>query len=258
MCFADMVHAVGSLRLVITGGEPLGLGLVTRWAQFCDAELLDAYGNTEVGFLYVCNRPGAVRQGSVGRPLAGVEVQVVDGTGQPVGAGQLGRLRVRGPMVIAGYRGAPEATRQHFSNGWFVTSDMVSRDADGYYYVHGRSDHFIKLGCGDWVNPHELEKTLLEHASVDECAVIGTPGEAGLTVLKAVIIANAASIRTQDAHTHALAAELAQQVRSRWPGEPFKHLSVVEFARALPKTAAGKLDRSKLSPQSMTEFSFKC
>jgi acetyl-CoA synthetase len=94
---------------------------------------------------------------------------------------------------------------------------------------------------------------LLEHAAVNECAVIGTPDDAGLTVLKAVVVANTRSARTQ-----ALATELGQLVRSRWPDEHFKHIASIEFAGALPKTAAGKLDRSKLSPQSMTEFSYKC
>ena len=253
MSLPDLTRALCSLRLVITGGEPLGAGLVSRWARFCGAELLDAYGNTEVGFLYISNRPGDVRHGSIGRPVAGLEVQVIDEMDRPVRVDQLGKLRVRGPMVIPGYRGAPEATRQHFNDGWFLTSDIFSRDADGYFYIHGRSDHFIKLGCGDWVNPNELEMVLLEHAAVDECAVIGTPDDAGLTVLKAIVVAN-----TPGAHTQALAAELGQLIRTRWPGEHFKHIGSIEFAVELPKTAAGKLDRSKLSPQSMTEFSYRC
>jgi acyl-coenzyme A synthetase/AMP-(fatty) acid ligase len=130
---------------------------------------------------------------------------------------------------------------------------MFSFDHDGYYYIHGRSDHLIKLGCGDWVNPNELEMVLLEHASVNDCAIIGAPDEAGLTILKAWIVVNTASDRSQ-----ALAVELSNMIRDRWPMEDYKRIGVVEFTAALPKTAAGKLDRSKLSPQSMTEFSYKC
>lgn len=242
-----------SLRLILTGGEPLGASLAGRWAKICAAGLLDAYGNTEVGFLYIVNRPGAVRPGSIGRPIAGLEVQVVDEMLRLLPVGELGRLRVRGPSVICGYRGEPEATELHFYDGWFQTSDIASCDADGYFYIHGRADHFIKLGCGDWVNPSEVEMTLLRHFEVNECAIVGAPDDSGLTVLKAVVVTEAPVGRLDS-----LAAELGQMVRSRWPGEAFKHLALIEFAQVLPKTPAGKLDRSKLSPQSMSEFSYKC
>lgn len=250
---AEPRRQLRSLRLAVTGGEPLGAGLQRRWAELCGVELLDSYGSTEVGFLYVTNRPGEVRERSVGRPIAGLEVELVDELGREVASGELGKLRVRGPSVIACYRGMPEASRQSFDQGWFVTSDVFSRDADGYLYVHGRADHFIKLGCGDWVNPVEIEMALLEHPEVDECAVTGTPDPLGLTVLKAMVVANAPSQRRE-----ALAADLARLIKRRWPGERFKHLDHVEFARALPMTPAGKLDRAKLKPQSMTEFSYRC
>jgi acyl-coenzyme A synthetase/AMP-(fatty) acid ligase len=249
----DSRRKLRSVRLTVTGGEPLGTGLQRRWAESSDAELLDSYGNTEVGFLYVTNRPGDIREHSVGRPIAGIDVELRDELGRPVGPGRLGRLRVRGPSVIAAYRGQPEASKPTFDQGWFVTSDVFSRDEYGYLYVHGRADHFIKLGCGDWVNPVEVEKVLLEHGGIDECAVTGTPDAAGLTILKAVVVASAGSL---DRET--LAADLGLLVRSKWPGEPFKHLDHIEFVPALPKTPAGKLDRASLQPQSMTEFSYRC
>jgi benzoate-CoA ligase len=249
----QLAHILRSLRLVVTGGEPLGESLASRWAEVCTADLLDAYGNTEVGFLYITNRPGATRPGSIGQPIAGVEIQIIDEAATTVMSGELGKLSVRGPSVISGYRGTSESTRRHFKDGWFQTSDIASCDAEGYFYLHGRSDHFIKLGCGDWVNPNELEMLLLRHAAVNECAVIGAPDEAGLTVLKAVVVTCTAVARSE-----ALASELSQLVRGQWPGETFRHIATIEFVDALPKTAAGKLDRSKLSPQSMTEFSYKC
>lgn len=250
---SKLANRLRSLRLVITGGEPLGSALADRWAYFSEAELLDSYGSTEVGFLYISNRPGQARRGSVGKPVAGLEIEVIDENKKPVQVGQTGKLRVRGPMVISGYWNDPVRTEQSFQNDWFTTSDIFSLDHDGFYYIHGRSDHLIKLGCGDWVNPNELEMVLLEHASVTECAVVGAPDDAGLTVLKALIVVDAASDRSQ-----ALAAELANLIRDRWPMDDYKRIGVVEFTAALPKTAAGKLDRSKLSPQSMTEFSYKC
>lgn len=250
---AESSDKLRSLRLVITGGEPLGSALANRWSYFSEAELLDSYGSTEVGFLYISNRPGRARRGSVGQPVAGLEIEIVDESRKPVGVGETGKLRVRGPMVVSGYWNEPARTEQSFQDGWFVTSDMFSFDPDGYYYIHGRSDHLIKLGCGDWVNPSELEMVLLEHASVNECAIVGAPDDAGLTVLKAFVVVGEVGERSQ-----ALAAELSSLIRDRWPMEDFKRIGVVEFTSALPKTAAGKLDRSKLSPQSMTEFSYKC
>jgi acyl-coenzyme A synthetase/AMP-(fatty) acid ligase len=240
-----------TLRLVITGGEPLGSALADRWRQFSSAELLDSYGSTEVGYLYISNRPGHTTSGSVGKPVPGMEIEVIDENSEPVKVGQTGKLRVRGPMVISGYWNDPVRTEQSFHDGWFTTSDMFSFDQDGHYYIHGRSDYLIKLGCGDWVNPNELEMVLLEHASVNECAIVGAPDDAGLTVLKAFVVA--AGDRNQS-----LASELSNLIRDRWPLEDYKRIGVVEFTDALPKTAAGKLDRLKLSPQSMTEFSYKC
>jgi acyl-coenzyme A synthetase/AMP-(fatty) acid ligase len=241
-----------SLRQIMTGGEPLGSGLVERWSRFSDVELLDSYGSTEVGFLFISNRRGRARRGSVGQPVEGVDVEIIDERGEPAKAGRIGTLRVRGPMVIPGYWNDSVRSEPSFRDGWFITNDMFSIDEDGYYSIHGRADHLIKLGCGDWVNPTELEKVILEHDAVDECAVIGAPDEAGLLVLKAVVVTGTG------APGRALATELSDLVGRRWPLQPFKRLGVIEFATGLPKTAAGKLDRSKLSPASMTEFSYRC
>ena len=182
---------VRTLRLVVTGGEPLSSALSDRWAQFSQAELLDSYGSTEVGFLYASNRPGQGRRGSVGKPIDGIETEVIDESGKAVQEGQIGKLRVRGPMIINGYWNDRLRSEQCFKDGWFITSDMFSFDPDGYYYIHGRSDHLIKLGCGDWVNPNELEIVLMEHPSVRECAVVGASDERGLTVLKAFVVVDA-------------------------------------------------------------------
>jgi acyl-coenzyme A synthetase/AMP-(fatty) acid ligase len=249
----DVSGALESVRSVITGGEPLADTIVDRWRRICGVELLDSYGNTEVGFLYITNRPREVRQGSVGRPIEGVDVEVTDNAGNTVPPGQVGKLRVRGPMVIGGYWNDPARTLESFQDGWFVTSDMFSIDADGYYYIHGRSDHLIKLGCGDWVNPVELERALLANPAVRECAVTGAPDDRGLTVLQAFIVPSQRAPAGE-----ALAAELSGMIRDRWPLEQYKRIGIVEFLATLPKTAAGKLDRAGLGPQSMTEFSYKC
>lgn len=249
----ELVARLRTLRLVITGGEPLADALLNRWAGFSQVELLDSYGNTEVGFLYISNRPGEARRGSVGRPVDGLHVEVIDEEERTMPSGRVGKLRVRGPMVIHGYCNDALHTAQSFRNGWFVTSDMFSVDQDGYYYIHGRSDHLIKLGCGDWVNPNELEKVLLEHPSVRECAIVGVPDNRGLTELKAYVVVGASGPKDQ-----ALARELGDMVRHRWPMQEYKRVGTVEFISVLPKTTAGKLDRAKLSPQSMTEFSYKC
>jgi len=250
---SDLADRLRSLRLVVTGGEPLAGALVDRWSRFSHVELLDSYGSTEVGFLYISNRPGDSRRGSVGRPIDGLQVEVVDGSGGVVQSGQIGKLKVRGPMIIDGYWNDPVRTLQSFHNRWFVTSDLFSLDGDGYYYIHGRSDHLIKLGCGDWVNPIELETVLLEHPSVRECAIVGAPDDHGLTVLRAIIIVDVVGLAGQE-----LAVELATMVRERWPAQKYKRIEIVEFPETLPKTPAGKLDRSKLQPRSMTEFSYKC
>ncbi len=248
-----LVSRLRSLRLTITGGEPLATSLAERWQRHSNVELLDSYGNTEVGFLYISNRPGDVRRTSVGKPIQGLLVEVVDETGVFVQPGQIGKLRVQGPSLIDGYWNDPARTQQAFQDGWFVTSDLFSLDQDGYYYIHGRSDHLIKLGCGDWVNPNELELVLLEHPRLRECAIVGAPDARGLTVLKALAVVDAAADAGQP-----LASELGAMIERRWPLQEYKRINSVEYAAALPKTTAGKLDRAKLQPQSMTEFSYRC
>lgn len=250
---SDVRTSISHLRLAVTGGEPLAASLCARWRSVSQVELLDSYGSTEVGFLFMSNRPGDTKVHSVGRPVAGVQVQVLDAAGNPVEPEEFGTLRVRGPMVIDGYWNDPVRSEQSFQNGWFVTSDIFSIDDDGYYYIHGRSDHLIKLGCGDWVNPAELEMVLLEHPSVRECAIAGSGDSRGLTVLRASVVSDVAPPETEP-----LAAELADMICRRWPTQDYKRLDSIAFVAHLPKTSAGKLDRAKLAPQSMTEFSYKC
>src|SRR5262245_65767491 len=114
---------------------------------------------------------------------------------------------------------------------------MFSTDHDGRWHIHGRSDHLIKLGCGDWVNPTELEMVLLEHPLVHECAVVGAPNNNGLTALKAVVV-----LERFGAAGRPVAIELSDTIRDRWPMQAYKRIAVVEFAESLPKTTAGKLD----------------
>lgn len=246
-------QALRSLRLVITGGEPLATSLIERWARFSAVELLDSYGSTELGFLYISNRVGMAQKGSVGRAVEGVHIEIVDDDMKRVEAGRIGKLRVRGPMMIDGYWNDPVRSSQSFKDGWFVTSDLFSVNDDGFYCIHGRSDHMIKLGCGDWVNPVELEGALLEHPRVRECAVVGAANMEGLTLLKAFVVIDGPAAPDQ-----ALAADIARSVRDRWPLQEFKRIARVQFTQALPKTTAGKLDRARLKSQSMTEFSYKC
>jgi acyl-coenzyme A synthetase/AMP-(fatty) acid ligase len=215
--------------------------------------LLDSYGNTEVGFLYIANRSGDGRRGSVGRPIDGIQIQITNARGELVSPGEIGKLRVRGPSVIERYWNDPQRTQDAFQEGWFVTSDIFSVDGDGFYFMHGRADHMIKLGCGDWVNPIELEAVLLEHHSVRECAIIGAQDSQGLTMLKALVV-----VHDRESIGRGMASELSELIRGRWPRQEYKHVGIVEFTNLLPKTTAGKLDRSKLRSQSMTEFSYKC
>jgi acyl-coenzyme A synthetase/AMP-(fatty) acid ligase len=246
-------QALNSLRVVISGGEPLAPIVLDRWAQAFQAELLDSYGSTELGFLYISNRLGTSRKGSVGQAVEGMQIEVVDDQMNRVPPNRIGRLRVRGPMMIDGYWNDSERSRQSFKDGWFVTSDLFSVDDDGFFYIHGRADHMVKLGCGDWVNPVELETVLLEHPRVSESAVTGASGAGGLTALKAFVVAKGPPIPDEY-----LARDIARLVRDRWPRQEFKHIAAVQFVSSLPKTTAGKLDRAKLGPQSMTEFSYKC
>src|SRR5437667_371762 len=223
------------LRLATSAGEPLPVELYHRWKRTFGVELLDGLGTAEMWHIFISNRPGQVRPGTLGTVVPGFEVKVCDDVGRELPAGEVGALWVRGESRAIGYWQQMDKTKQGFRGEWYVSGDMVRRDADGYFTYCGRADDLLKVS-GKWLAPQEVENCLLQHPAVKEVAVVGVVGEHGLVKPHAFVV-------VKEPH-QGLAEELQAFVRERL--EPYKYPREVIFLDALPRTHLGKVDRARL------------
>ncbi|HEU4724139.1 MAG TPA: AMP-binding protein, partial [Candidatus Eisenbacteria bacterium] len=224
-----------SLRLATSAGEALPVELYDRWKATFGAELLDGLGTAEMWHIFISNRPGDVKPGTLGRVVPGFEIKACDEEGRELPAGETGWLWVRGGARAIAYWQHQEKTEQSFRGEWYVSGDLVAIDAEGYVTYHGRGDELLKVG-GKWLAPQEVEGCLLLHPSVAEAAVVGVTDGNGLMKPVAHVVARAAS--------PALAEELKSFVRERLA--PYKHPREIHFVDSLPRTHLGKVDRGKL------------
>jgi len=216
---------VSRLRLCLTGGAAMPVDLLERVERELGCEVLEGYGLTEA-YRVAMNRPGRRRPGSIGLPLPGVEVRIVDPDGE---------LWIRGPNVMRGYWRNPEATARVIRDGWLRTRDVAYVDDDGYLFVVGRVDDVITRG-GYKVHPAEVERTLREHPSVADAAVVAVPDERlGSEVGAAVIPAAGHEVD---------ADELAAYVRARIA--PYKYPRVIWSVQDLPRGVTGKVLRRQI------------
>ena len=238
----DLPESLGSLRLCVSAGEALAPALYERWLERFGVEIIDMLGTTEMLYSFISNRPGAVRPGSSGVAVPGVELRIVDEAGADVSGGDVGTLLVKGASAARMYHNRPEQTaRTMLPGGWLRTGDSYRQDEDGFYYYMGRGDDLIKVS-GQFVSPIEVEATLIAHPRVVEAAVVGQADEYGLLKPKAYVVLNGA------AGSDAVATELQAFVRSRIA--PHKYPRWIEFVDALPKTATGKIQRFLLRKES--------
>ena len=210
-----------------------------RFTAHFGCHIIDGIGSTEMLHIYLSNRPGDVRYGTTGKPVAGYEVQLRDdGGGAIADANVIGDLYIQGPSAALMYWGNRSKSRETFQGAWTRSGDKYYRDDDGYYVYAGRSDDMLRVS-GQYVSPFEVESTLMEHPAVLEAAVIGVPDQDGLTRAKAYVV-----LKSRDAIPSGLADELKAFVKSRLA--PVKYPREIEFVNELPKTATGKIQRFKL------------
>jgi len=226
------------LRACVSAGEALPETVLHGWRQAVGVDILDAIGSTEMLHMFMSNRPGDIRAGTSGKPLAGYDVRILDEDGHPVADGDTGDLYVSGPSSATGYWNQRSKSATTFRGRWVSTGDKYYRDEDGYYVYCGRSDDLIKVG-GIYVSPIQVENTLLAHPLVNEVAVVGAPDDDQLLKPKAfVVLADGVEPSTL------LAAELINFVCGQLSA--YKRPRWVEFISELPKTATGKIQRYKL------------
>lgn len=229
----------GSLRELVGAGEPLNPEVITHVQREWGLTIRDGYGQTETT-AQIGNTPGSeVHFGSMGRPLPGVPVVLIDpATGEAADEGEVCLDLSQDPRnLMAGYRADPERTAAAMADGYYHTGDIASRDADGYLTYVGRTDDVFK-SSGYKISPFELESALIEHPAVAEAAVVPAPDETRLTVPKAYI-ALAAGWEAN--------AETALAILEHAKGAlaPYLRVRRVEFAE-LPKTISGKIRRAEL------------
>jgi acyl-CoA synthetase (AMP-forming)/AMP-acid ligase II len=175
------------------------------------------------------------KMGSVGRPALGVEARIVDEAGADVPRGEVGEIVYRGPTVMLGYHGKPEATAEAFAGGWFHSGDLVREDAEGFIYVVDRLKDMLISG-GENVYPAEVERALVEHPAVAEVAVVGVPHPRWVETPLAVVVAEPGVEVAED--------ELIDHCRARLAG--YKKPAAVVFVEDLPRNAAGKVLKRQL------------
>ncbi len=228
---------LSSLRATISAGEALPEELYRRWVDTFHSEILDGIGSAELFHIYISNRFGAVRPGSLGTLVPGYQARVVDDEGNDVPEGELGTLWVKGDSAALCYWGAHEKSKETLRGDWVVSSDKFRKDAEGFFYYGGRADDLLKVG-GIFVAPTEVENVLMDHPSVLECVVVGYQDEAQLTKAKAVVV-----VKPDAAHTagEALARELIDLARTRLVH--YKVPRKIEFVESLPRNDRGKIAR---------------
>ncbi len=236
---ADLAGGPGRLRQLLSAGEPLNPEVMDQVRAAWGLTVRDGYGQTELP-LAVGNVPGmAVKPGSMGLPLPGVPIVLVDPlTGQPAEEGEICVDLARRPIsLMTGYQGDPELNAEAMADGYYHTGDIARRDQDGYIFYVGRTDDVFK--ASDYkISPFELESVLVEHPAVAEAAVVPAPDELRLAVPKAYIAL---------APGHQPNRETALQIlrHARQKLAPYQRIRRIEFYE-LPKTISGKIRRVEL------------
>jgi len=229
---------VSSLRFVAMMGTSVPLSLMQQFKRvFPSVAVVQGYGLTETSpFITLLPiEQHMQKMGSIGLAVPHAEIRIIDESGKEVPEGEAGELIVRGPMLMKGYHGNAQATRERIKNGWLYTGDICRKDADGFYYHLGRKDDMIIVG-GLNVYPEEVEQVLTAHPGVKEVGVVGMPDSDRGQVIKAVLVVKPGSSLTKKEVT----AYCNQRLAS------FKVPRVIEFAEELPKSSTGKVARRLL------------
>ena len=241
-------YDLSSLRHSLSAGEPLNPEAIRMWKDITGTMVHDGYGQTETVNI-VANVPGIeIRPGSMGKPVPGMDVQIVDDDGKICDDGDIGHIALRvGDVQPLGlfdgyYEGENNLNRDSFQHGWYYTGDTATRDADGYIWFVGRSDDIIS-SAGYRISPFEVESVLLEHPAVVESAVVAKPDDLRGEIVEAHIVL-AEGYEPNDA-LKTLIQDYVKETTA-----PYKYPREIVFRESLPKTISGKIRRVELREES--------
>jgi len=231
----DLEKIAANLATCHAGGSPLPLEVLRGFEAKFNTKVMEGYGLSETSPVAVFNRAWNSRAGSVGFPVWGVQIRVVDESGADVGDGELGEIVIRGHNIMKGYYKKPEATKAAIKDGWFHSGDIGRFDADGFLYIADRLKDMILRG-GFNVYPRELEEVLMTHEAVSICAVIGIPSDEHGEEVKAFIVKKDGATTTEN--------EIVEWCKTNMAS--YKYPRFVEFRDTLPMTATGKILKREL------------
>jgi acyl-coenzyme A synthetase/AMP-(fatty) acid ligase len=214
-----------ALRRMVSAGEPLDPETIAAFKAATGLEPADGYGQTETGHVTANLVGEPVRQGSMGKPLPGIETRIVEG--------ELQLLAHSSPTFFSRYLDG-----ERFEGEWWQTGDLVREDEDGYLFFEGRGDDII-LSSGYRIGPTEVEAALLSHPAVADAAAVAAPDPERGAVVRAIVV-----LRNGGSDDEALVRELQEHCKRETA--PYKFPRIVEFADELPKTSSGKIKRAQL------------
>jgi acyl-CoA synthetase (AMP-forming)/AMP-acid ligase II len=230
---------LSSLRSIAYAGSPMPPELLSRAMKALpNVGFRQGLGSTETIFINELTEEDHIKMrklDSVGKPIPGVEVKIVNEEGKELPSGEIGIIAVRSNSVMKGYWGLPEATAMALRDGWYYSNDMGYIDEDGYLYIRGRKEEVIISG-GYNIYPMEIENVILSHPAVSEVAVIGVPDPEWVESVKALVVLKERTKASED--------EIIQLCKDNLAS--FKKPRTVEFVDSLPKTATGKVMKVEL------------
>jgi long-chain acyl-CoA synthetase len=232
----NLAQIAANLRLAVSGGSAMPIEVMKAFGEKFGVQILEGYGLSETSPVATFNRlDRPSRPGSVGLPVWGVQVRVVDPLDHDVPVGEMGEVIIKGHNIMKGYYKRPNATAEAMRNDWFHTGDMGKLDEDGYLYITDRVKDMIIRG-GFNVYPREVEEVMMTHPAISLAAVVGVPHESHGEEVKAYVILKPEQILTEE--------ELIDWCRETMAG--YKYPRIIEFRESLPMTATGKILKREL------------
>jgi 2-aminobenzoate-CoA ligase len=230
-------HDVSSLQKCVSAGETLPRSVFDAWKEATGVKIIDGIGATEMLHIFISAAGDEIEPGATGKVVPGYQAKIIDENGDDLAPGNIGLLAVRGPTGCR-YLGNIPQQRKYVRDGWNLTGDSYKLDENGYFWYQARTDDMIITGGYNVAGP-EVENVLLEHACVQECAVVGEPDESRGHIVKAFVV-----LRPGFTGDDKLVKDLQDFVKERIA--PYKYPRAVEFAETLPRTSTGKLQRYRL------------